>query len=684
MRKFFTLAAAIFVLLSAALFGLYEYSTSPKFCRGCHFMRPYYESWKHSSHRRVSCLVCHFEPGTLNELRGKWRALSQFTSYITGTYTSKPYAEVSDRSCLQMGCHSTRLLQGRQTFKRGIIFDHRPHLLEMRRGMKLRCTSCHSQIVIGTHVEVTESTCFLCHFRVGSPEGERRKEGPSLGGCPLCHGPPAGVLRVAGMEIRHQELVRRGIACTRCHADVVSGRGDVARERCFDCHNQPQKIEKLGQVELIHINHIALHRIECERCHSPIQHGLVSRRAQGKPEPCGGCHEATHNPQQALYLGRGGRGVEAMPDPMSRVGMGCTACHVVPQRDPEEANFFGQTFISSSLPCYACHGRRYEGFLPLFRQRLEEMLSFLEKGLNRERRHMASPSLGMDERERFRLQTLLRNVEFNVRFVKEGKGIHNPLYALELLRAGRSFLEEADRSQGKNGGKGRLPIGFRAGSCREVCHKALPEPTLITLKGGKAFPHPLHLARLSAEALQEQGPCAGCHVGKNHPYQVSVERKDCLACHHRGEREEEKACPKCHRLQLAFAKGKIAWTLRGEIEADNDMEDVECTECHDLTAKDPLRAMRENCVSCHEEGEKDYGKVMDEWLKTYGGKLSTLSVQVKTLEASSTALSQRDTLRRLKSALELLWKARPVHNVELAEEAIRAIEEGVKGLQPGR
>ena len=36
---------------------------------------------------------------------------------------------------------------------------------EMTRGIKLRCTSCHSQIVQGQHMAVTATTCFLCHFK---------------------------------------------------------------------------------------------------------------------------------------------------------------------------------------------------------------------------------------------------------------------------------------------------------------------------------------------------------------------------------------------------------------------------------------------------------------------------------------------------------------------------------------
>ena len=50
----------------------------------------------------------------------------------------------------------------------------------LRRGKKLRCTSCHSQIVQGSHMSVTTSTCFLCHFK-----DQHFNQG--LGTCTRCH-----------------------------------------------------------------------------------------------------------------------------------------------------------------------------------------------------------------------------------------------------------------------------------------------------------------------------------------------------------------------------------------------------------------------------------------------------------------------------------------------------------------
>ena len=52
------------------------------------------------------------------------------------------------------------LLEGEIEYGR-IRFDHRHHLLGDRRGMQLRCTSCHSQIVQGDHLTVTTGTCIV-------------------------------------------------------------------------------------------------------------------------------------------------------------------------------------------------------------------------------------------------------------------------------------------------------------------------------------------------------------------------------------------------------------------------------------------------------------------------------------------------------------------------------------------
>jgi nitrate/TMAO reductase-like tetraheme cytochrome c subunit len=146
------------LLMVAGLGGTYQYSTSPKFYQSYHIMKPYYNAWGKSSHHSVSCVECHYPPEILDTMWVKFQALSQLISYITRTYGSKPVAEVEDASCLRSGCHETRLLEGDLLYKGFVKFNHSEHLTERRAGKKLRCASCHSQVVVGTHMTVTEQS----------------------------------------------------------------------------------------------------------------------------------------------------------------------------------------------------------------------------------------------------------------------------------------------------------------------------------------------------------------------------------------------------------------------------------------------------------------------------------------------------------------------------------------------
>ncbi|MEK7721708.1 MAG: NapC/NirT family cytochrome c, partial [Elusimicrobiota bacterium] len=195
--RFFAFLGVLSLASIVLLAGLAKFSTSPSFCKSCHIMKPYYQAWKTSRHNHVPCVECHYPPGSYKTLLWKkFQALSQVVKYITRTYSSKPYAEVEDASCLSSGCHSTKLLEGKIISReKGIKFDHRPHLTEKRRDRQLHCTSCHSQMVMGNHMEVTYDTCYLCHFK-GLGAGKDLKQ---LGGCLSCHTLPARSFKIGTM-----------------------------------------------------------------------------------------------------------------------------------------------------------------------------------------------------------------------------------------------------------------------------------------------------------------------------------------------------------------------------------------------------------------------------------------------------------------------------------------------------
>jgi hypothetical protein len=235
-------------------------------------MRPYVEAWKGSAHRNVACVQCHYPPGLRDTLWVKYQAITQVVKWATQTYSSKPFAVVENGSCLRSGCHSRSQFEsaGTVTSQRGIKFDHSPHLDAAKRGQQLRCTSCHSQIVVERHFEVNQSTCFLCHFK-GMRTG---RELTPIAGCTGCHLPPKGDILLDSVRFNHEEMARRGVACQKCHLNVVEGDGEAPRERCLTCHNQREKLQRYTETRFIHDAHVAGQNIECTRCHSEITHKL--------------------------------------------------------------------------------------------------------------------------------------------------------------------------------------------------------------------------------------------------------------------------------------------------------------------------------------------------------------------------------------------------------------------------
>jgi len=232
-----------FALIAITLIILVKVTSQPAFCVTCHYMKPYFASWEESSHHDVHCTECHFPPGVTSAVRGKFTAISMLVNYATGVYRkSKPWAEISDQSCLREGCHETRLLQGSVPFKEGIIFDHIHHLTQDRRGKTLRCTSCHSQIVQGTHMTVTEETCFLCHFK-DQPTGSK------MSMCTRCHNAPLAT-DSAAVVFDHTEMVQKKVDCRLCHGSMALGNGNVPKERCSYCHAEVITAGTTGTLEI--------------------------------------------------------------------------------------------------------------------------------------------------------------------------------------------------------------------------------------------------------------------------------------------------------------------------------------------------------------------------------------------------------------------------------------------------
>jgi nitrate/TMAO reductase-like tetraheme cytochrome c subunit len=536
-----------------------EVSSRPTFCGSCHVMTPYYESWKHSSHRNVACVDCHIPPGVTAELRKKYEALSMVARYFTGTYGTNPWAEIDDLACLK--CHERRLLSGKELFG-DVLFDHAAHLAGMRRGKTLRCTSCHSQIVQGSHITVTGSTCVLCHFK-------GQASGTGTARCQLCHNVPEKVVREGTLVFDHAEVARFGMDCVGCHARPAGSDGAVPKERCVTCHNDPARLSRLGETDLLHRKHVTEHKVDCLDCHLELEH-VAPPRIEAAAAACSSCHRQGHSPQSNLYAGIGGRGVKAMPDPMFLAGVRCEGCHL------EIPGVEADIHRASDVSCMSCHGPSYRKILQAWRRDLTERTRALERQV-----HETAAVL------KGKPPPALEDARHNLDLVVRGRGVHNVAYASALLRRSHDDLNAAREDRGLSA----LPLPWPEPpyeSACFACHRGIEGQSGRIFD--RSFAHAPHVVRAKLE-------CAACHRTHEEKEKGEVLRyapAGCESCHHKDPGAD---CLVCH----SGVRDRVLPTERGEFRHAFHIDEAgqTCADCHDLAPGKPVRLKEETCAGCH-------------------------------------------------------------------------------------
>ena len=635
----FVTTIALLIFFSITL----DVTSKPGFCSTCHYMKPYYESWKDSSHHDVTCTDCHFPPGIKNKLKGKFTAVSMLVNYFTGVYKkSKPWAEISDQSCLRSGCHETRTLKGEVKFKKNIIFDHAPHLEGLRRGKQLRCTSCHSQIVQGSHLSVTEASCFLCHFK------GLESEMADISKCTKCHVPPVkGENNGVEIAYDHTDILAKKISCDKCHGEMVVGDGAVPRNRCSSCHAEQGKISQYDDTELMHKNHITDHKIECNQCHTDIQHKSVARTAEIIPE-CSSCHTDPHKLQLMMFSGKGGKNVPDHPSSMFESGLNCKACH---QHHDFSATFKegGDTLVANADSCEPCHGKGYNKILNNWKSQTDRKVAQLNKIFPLIKNEISGIS---DKKERRRAEQLFKDADFNFNMVKFGNSIHNISFANNLLDQSYNMLV---RSLGNRKDRISLPEfdkinNIVPGECSN-CHSGIELRTAKIF--GWDFPHYKHL-------IGKELTCKKCHSNEAVHGQLVIKKDDCMGCHH--NTANQKTCTDCHTVQKDIYEGKIehlTFSIRNVM-----ADDVGCSDCHVSENEEIIRPTGKKCSDCHEEG---YEELQTEWM-------SSTDILMEKLKAKITKENSKKGSRAYE-IFYLLQKdgSRGVHNPELYEKLINDV-----------
>ncbi|MHC4107496.1 MAG: cytochrome c3 family protein [Planctomycetota bacterium] len=467
----------------------------------------------------------HIPPGVTAEFKKKYEALSMVASYFTGTYGTNPWTEIDDAACLR--CHERRLLAGKELFG-DVLFDHTSHLAGMRRGKNLRCTSCHSQIVQGSHIAVTTSTCILCHFK-------DQTSNSGVARCTLCHPIPDKVIRHETLTLNHAEVGRFGMECTWCHARPAGSNGDVPKERCH--------------LEILHVG---------------------PPRIEKATTACNTCHLKGHSPQMNLYAGIGGRGVDPMPDAMFLAGVRCDGCHL---EIPGQAT---DTRGASDVSCMSCHGPSYRKIFLAWKEAVEKRTAGLERQMSQVTAALAGSA-----------PEALANARFNLDLVRDGRGLHNLDYAYALLTKAHEDMNRARSERGLSTLPPPWPeIPYDSPCLR--CHQGIESDTGTVF--GRRFRHEPHVIRGGVDCSvchrpHEERPeqeivhidaatceschhedtaadCSTCHGGLrqravkshlgefSHAFHVDDLELECGDCHDRSvagqARLDDETCTTCH------------------------------------------------------------------------------------------------------------------------------------------
>ena len=640
-RKIIILSALGFIFL--LFLGSIEYTSHSKYCSSCHYMKPFYRSWETSSHSHIECNACHYPPGLRSKIRAKIEGLLQLGRYWTKLYLkSKPWAEIPDESCLRGGCHEKRLLEGQVKFK-NTVFDHTIHFSDLKRGKQLRCTSCHSQIVQGEHIIVTESSCFICHFK----ESEHY---PRISECSHCH-KKEDLISEKTSKYNHSLVFDKGFKCDKCHSNTIIGDGAVPRENCYKCHWETDRLDKYNNTDLMHTTHIAANKIECNQCHMDIQHKII--KEIDTLADCQTCHTDYHKAQKILFSGKGGKGIpHAVPNIMLEKGLSCKGCHIFHEEKGGRV-IKSDTLISKAKACESCHGK---GFARIMRQ--WEIST--EKKLNKIRAIYKKASWEIRRTknvQKQKAQKLTDEAAFNIDIVEEGKSVHNVEYSQLLLSASYNKMVEALQVIGSS----YKPEAF-LGVAKEIptqcsnCHAGIVE--INTQVFGLNFPHEKHL-------IEQKIQCSTCHSNVRKHGEFIASKQSCAVCHHK---DTKKDCTGCHQLQKTFYQGGQldGYALSKDImfEAETD-----CIDCHLGPQNQIFRSDANKCVDCHDE---EYKEMFTEWQSSVKDLINLLKTSLKEKKKLSLTKMEKAQFLKIEQILQKIEfdGSFGIHNYTSIEEIL--------------
>lgn len=322
----------------------------------------------------------------------------------------------------------------------------------------LNCSACHAfNATLGTHIAADRQVCYTCHFT-------NQEFNSDTGECLKCHEPPRRAVQVhasavampsssgpAPVVMDHDDIVKRKVDCASCHMDVLRGDSQVAIRECEHCHDQAKYLAEFASrttetVRKYHQIHVANQKAHCYDCHRAADHGLLAPDAPvastaGFLEPvlndCQHCHPNHHAQQVSLLTGKGGVGIDhSTPNAMMGSRLNCRACHT-----EEGATGKGDTLVQATREgCTACHSADYGVLFDQWRHELKVQEDESVQLLEQVRKQLAGAIIEPGAKER--LIRKFADAELNINLVRNGGGLHNRSYALQLLDVARRGLQD--------------------------------------------------------------------------------------------------------------------------------------------------------------------------------------------------------------------------------------------------
>lgn len=641
--KYFS-SVILFLLIITAISA--EYTSRPSFCPTCHYMETFYQSWRTSSHNKVDCVECHFEPGISGTIHGKLNGLVQIVNYLSMAYKKRiPWADIPDNTCTRSGCHEKQAFQDSTYEFKGVKFNHKNHLQELKRGKTLKCTSCHSQIVQGTHIEVTANTCFNCHFKKSDDPDHKYDK---LSQCQTCHEMKKMTEeQMTNLRYNHTAVVKNDIPCNSCHTNTVVGDGLAAKERCFQCHFENERLDKFNDVEFMHKTHITKHSMKCFTCHSQIDHRVQTLDPKSPPD-CISCHESAHMPQVNLFTGQNGYNIEKMPSIMYMNGINCKGCHIFHEQDTKDVT----TFKSGESSCEKCHGKGYDNLVKQWETASTKRVAVINSIYNTVSFQVKNSS---SSRKNEAIE-LLNQAHHNIRIVEIGKSVHNVQFADKLLTAAYDLMKNASTVIGSSA---KLPsfessAEFIPNECYS-CHSGIQE--IAVKKYGMKFSHNQHI-------VKERIACAKCHSNANKHGELIVSKQNCNSCHHSKGKNND-ACESCHKFQSLVYNGGFLNRHQKDIMKEGG---VGCIDCHILSDK-VYKPESSICLKCHESG---YDDQMIDWKKDINKlliELNSLLDKAKNGDLSKDESEEINEIRKISQQISS-YPSIYVHNYDLISSVL--------------